>query len=257
MIAKSKTALVTGGSRGLGKDMVLSLARKGSNVIFTYNTNKEEADKVVHEVLSTGQSAIALPLDVSKSDAFDRFISRLTQHLQEQKGNPNIDYLINNAGFGAYDKITEASEASEATLDEMYAVHLKAPYLLTQKLFPWLNENGAIVNISSGLTRFSYEGYAPYAIMKGAVETLTQYMAKEFAIKKIRVNTLAPGAIATDFGGGAVRDNHDLNTAIAHQTALGRVGLADDIGSVVAFLCSDEAKWVNAQRLEVSGGIHI
>lgn len=254
MITKNKTALLTGGSRGLGKEMVLSLSERGLNVIFTYNTNKEEADKVVNEVLAKGQKAVAFQLDVSKSDTFDNFISQITEHLQENEGNSNIDYLINNAGFGAYGKITETSAE---TLDTMYAVHVKAPYLLAQKLFPLMNENGAIVNISSGLTRFTYEGYAPYAIMKGAVETLTKYMAKEFAIKKIRVNTVAPGAIETDFGGGAIRDNKDLNTMIANQTALGRVGLADDIGSVVSFLCSDDAKWINAQRLEVSGGIHI
>lgn len=257
MATKSKIALVTGGSRGLGKDMVLSLAKKGLNVIFTYNSNKIEADKVVDEVLSIGQKAIAYQLDVSKSDAFDAFdafVSQVSEHLQEHQASPNFDYLINNAGFGAYGKITETTEA---TLDQMYAVHLKAPYLLAQKLFPFINENGAIVNISSGLTRFTGGDFAAYAVMKGAVETLTKYMAKEFAIKKIRVNVLAPGAIETDFGGGNVRDNKEFNTLIASQTALGRVGLADDIGSVVAFLCSDDAKWVNAQRLEVSGGIHI
>ncbi|WP_269225047.1 SDR family NAD(P)-dependent oxidoreductase [Flavobacterium eburneipallidum] len=254
MTTKSKIALVTGGSRGLGKDMVLSLAKKGLNVIFTYNNNKIEADKVVAEVLAMGQKAIAYQLDVSKLNTFDAFVSQINEHLQEHEGNPNFDYLINNAGFGAYEKITETTEA---TLDQMYAVHLKAPYLLSQKLFPFMNENGAIVNISSGLTRFAYDGYAPYASMKGALETLTKYMAKEFTSKKIRVNVLAPGAIETDFGGGAVRDNKDLNAMIANQTALGRVGVVDDIGSVVAFLCSDDAKWVNAQRLEVSGGIHI
>lgn len=254
MTTKSKIAVVTGGSRGLGRDMVLNLAKKGLNVIFTYNTNKVEADKVVNEVLSLGQKAVAYPLDVSKSETFDDFVKNITNYLMEKRGNPNFDFLINNAGFGAYSKITETTET---TLDMMYAVHLKAPYLLSQKMFPFMNENGAIVNISSGLTRFAYDGYAPYAIMKGAVETLTKYTAKEFATKKIRVNTLAPGAIETDFGGGAVRDNKDLNIMIANQTALGRVGLADDIGSVVAFLCSDDAKWVNAQRLEVSGGIHI
>lgn len=254
MTTKSKIAVVTGGSRGLGRDMVLSLAKKGLNVIFTFNTNETEADKVISEVLKMGQKAIAYQLDVSKSDTFNAFISQLTDHLQEHEGNPNIDYLVNNAGFGSYGKIIQTSEE---TLDQMYAVHLKAPYLLTQKLFPFMNENGAIVNISSGLTRFAGGDFASYAVMKGAVETLTKYMAKEFAIKKIRANVLAPGAIETDFGGGNVRDNKEFNSLIAGQTALGRVGLADDIGGVVAFLCSDDAKWINAQRLEVSGGIHI
>jgi len=254
MATQRKIALVTGGSRGLGKDMVLSLAKKGLNLIFTYNSNKEEAKKVVNEVLSLGQKAIAYQLDVSKPESFDDFINKVTNHLIDQESNPNIDFLINNAGLGAYGKITETSEA---TLDLMYSIHLKAPYLLTQKLFPFINEGGAVVNISSGLTRFSYDGYAPYAIMKGAIDTLTKYMAKEFSSKKIRVNALAPGAIETDFGGGAVRDNKELNSMIATQTALGRVGLPDDIGSVIAFLCSDDAKWINAQRLEVSGGVHI
>ena len=254
MSTKSKIAVVTGGSRGLGREMVLNLAKKGLNVIFTYNTNKGEADKVIHEVIALGQKATAVQLDVSNSGSFDDFVKSTTNYLTENEGNHNFDYLINNAGFGAYEIVTETSEE---TLDTMYAVHVKAPYLLTQKLFPYLNLNGSVVNISSGLTRFTYDGYAPYAIMKGAVETLSKYMAKEFAIKKIRVNTVAPGAIETDFGGGAVRDNNELNAMIASQTALGRVGLPDDIGSVVAFLCSDDAKWINAQRLEVSGGIHI
>ncbi|WP_100612965.1 SDR family NAD(P)-dependent oxidoreductase [Confluentibacter lentus] len=254
MSTKSKIVLVTGGSRGLGRDMVLNLAKKGNNIIFTYNSNKDEADKVVNGVIALGQKAIAYPLDVRKSETFDDFVKKVTNHLIENEGTPNFDYLINNAGYGSYGKITETTEE---TLDTMYAVHLKAPYLLTQKLFPFINENGAIVNISSGLTRFTFGDFSSYAIMKSALETLSRYMAKEFAIKKIRVNTLAPGAIETDFGGGAVRDNKEYNNLIASQTALGRVGLPDDIGSVVSFLCSDDAKWINAQRLEVSGGIHI
>jgi len=254
MSTKTKTALVTGGSRGLGREMVLSLAKNGNNIIFTYNSNKVEADKVVNEVISLGKKAIAYQLDVSKSKTFESFILQVTNYLTENEGSPNFDYLINNAGFGAYGKI---SETAEETLDTMYAVHVKAPYLLTQKLFPFLNEKGAIVNISSGLARFSTGDFSAYAVMKGALETLSRYMAKEFAIKKIRVNTLAPGAIETDFGGGNVRDNKEYNNLIASQTALGRVGLPDDIGGVVSFLCSDDAKWINAQRLEVSGGIHI
>lgn len=254
MSTKSKIALVTGGSRGLGRDMVLSLAKNGNNIIFTYNSNKVEADKVIHEVIALGQKAIAFQLDVSKSETFDDFVKNITNHLMENEGTPNFDYLINNAGFGAYGKVTETSEK---TLNTMYAVHVKAPYLLTQKLFPFLHENGAIVNISSGLTRFTFGDFSSYAIMKSALETLSKYMAKEFAIKKIRVNTLAPGAIETDFGEGNVRDNKEYNNLIASQTALGRVGLPDDIGNVVAFLCSEDAKWINAQRLEVSGGIHI
>lgn len=195
----------------------------------------------------------AFQLDVSKVDSIEDTIKEITNHLQEKEGNPNFDILVNNAGLCVYAPITQTSEND---LDLMYAVHVKAPFLLSQKAFPFLNDGGSIINLSSGLTRFSNDGYAAYASMKGAIDTLTKYMAKEFSAKKIRVNVIAPGAIETDFGGG-VRDNQELNAMIANQTALGRVGLPEDIGSVVAFLVSDEAKWINAQRIEVSGGIHI
>lgn len=254
MTNKTKIALVTGGSRGLGRDMALSMARRGMDVIITYHSNGKEANKVVEEIVGMGQKATALQLDVTQHDSFEAFAGQVAQHLKGKGRDGTIDALVNNAGVGEYGRITETTAE---VLDNMYAIHLKAPYLLTQQLLPLINEGGAIVNISSGLARFSYDGYAPYAIMKGGVETLTRYMAKEFATKRIRVNTVAPGAIETDFHGGLVRDNKQLNAMIAGQTALGRVGLPDDIGSVVAFLCSDDAKWVNAQRIEVSGGIHI
>jgi NAD(P)-dependent dehydrogenase (short-subunit alcohol dehydrogenase family) len=250
----SKAALVTGGSRGLGKDMSLQLAKKGFDIILTYNSNANEATKVVDQITAMGKKAKAIQLDVSNAKNFDAFIENVKSSLINDFGIENIFALVNNAGISAY---TSIAETPEEVFDSMVNIHLKAPYFITQKLLPILCDGGSIVNISSGLTRFSYPNYAPYAIMKAAVESLTRYQAQEFGSRKIRVNTIAPGAIATDFGGGAVRDNKDLNAMIAGTTALGRVGLPDDVGSVVAFLCSDDAKWVNAQRIEISGGVHI
>jgi NAD(P)-dependent dehydrogenase (short-subunit alcohol dehydrogenase family) len=251
---KNKVALVTGGSRGLGKDMCLQLAKKGFNIILTYNSKATEAENVVAEISTLGRKAKAFQLDVGNAKSFDGFVKNVQSSLTTDFVTENIFALVNNAGVGAY---TSIAETSEEVFDSMVNIHLKAPYFITQKLLPIISEGGSIVNISSGLTRFSYNNYAPYAIMKAAIESLTRYQAQEFGAKKIRVNTVAPGAIATDFGGGSVRDNPDLNKMIAGMTALGRVGLPDDIGSVVAFLCSDDAKWINAQRIEVSGGVHI
>jgi NAD(P)-dependent dehydrogenase (short-subunit alcohol dehydrogenase family) len=250
----SKVALVTGGNRGLGKDMVTQLASKGFDIIFTYNKNAEEAQQVVDVVTAMGKKAKALQLNVADPKNFDAFVQQVQESLAKDFETEKINALVNNAGVGAY---TSYAETSEQVFDDMVNIHLKAPYFITQKLLSTLNDGGSIVNISSGLARFSYPNYAPYAIMKSAVESLTRYQAIELGSRKIRVNTVAPGAIATDFGGGAVRDNKDINNMIASSTALGRVGLPDDIGSVVAFLCSEDAKWVNAQRIEVSGGIHI
>jgi NAD(P)-dependent dehydrogenase (short-subunit alcohol dehydrogenase family) len=250
----SKVALVTGGSRGLGKDSAKQLANKGFDIIFTYNSNISEANMVVDEITAMGKRAKAIQLDVSNSKNFDSFIESVKSSLTNDFKTETIAALINNAGIGSY---TSIAETSEEVFDSMVNIHLKAPYFITQKLLPIISDGGTIVNISSGLTRFSYPNYAPYAIMKAAIESLTRYQAQELGSRRIRVNTIAPGAIATDFGGGAVRDNSELNAMIANNTALGRVGLPDDIGSVVAFLCSDDAKWVNAQRIEVAGGIHI
>lgn len=250
----SKVALVTGGSRGLGKDMCLQLAKKGFDIILTYNSNVNEAANVVSEISAMGKKAKAIQLDVSNVKGFDEFIHNISSALKHDFAGENIFALVNNAGIAAY---TSIAETSEEVFDSMVNIHLKAPYFLTQKLLPMISDGGSIVNISSGLARFSYPNYAPYAIMKAGIESLTRYQAQEFGRRKIRVNTVAPGAIATDFGGGAVRDNKDVNAMIANSTALGRVGLPDDIGSVVAFLCSDDAKWVNAQRIEVAGGVHI
>jgi NAD(P)-dependent dehydrogenase (short-subunit alcohol dehydrogenase family) len=249
-----KVALVTGGSRGLGRDMAIQLAKKGFDVIITYNSNAGAADHVTAEIAALGKKAISIQLDVADSKSFDAFVSQVKTSLRDDFNNGNLFALVNNAGIGTH---TSIADTSEEVFDNMVNIHLKAPYFITQKLLPILADGGAIVNISSGLARFSYPNYAPYAIMKAAVESLSRYQAMELGKRKIRVNTVAPGAIATDFGGGAVRDNADLNAMIANTTALGRVGLPDDIGSVVAFLCSDDAKWVNAQRIEVAGGVHI
>lgn len=250
----NKVALVTGGSRGLGKNMAIQLAKKGFDIILTYNSNVNEAAKVVDEITAMGKKAKAIQLDVANSKGFDAFVQSVKSSLTNDFKTENLFAIINNAGIGTY---TSIAETSEQVFDSMVNIHLKAPYFITQKLLSVICDGGSIVNISSGLTRFSYSNYAPYAIMKAAIESLTRYQSQEFGSRKIRVNTIAPGAIATDFGGGAVRDNKDLNAMIANTTALGRVGLPDDVGSVVAFLCSDDAKWVNAQRLEVAGGVHI
>ena len=250
----NKVALVTGGSRGLGKDMSLQLAKKGFDVILTYISRVNEASKVVDEITAMGKKAKAIQLDVANSNGFNEFVQNVKSALKNDFASDSIFALVNNAGIAAY---TSIAETSEEVFDSMVNIHLKAPYFITQKLLPIISDGGCIVNVSSGLARFSHPNYAPYAIMKAAIESLSRYQAQEFGRRKIRVNTIAPGAIATDFGGGAVRDNKDVNTMIANNTALGRVGLPDDIGSVVAFLCSDDAKWINAQRIEVSGGVHI
>lgn len=251
MNTKNKIALVTGGSRGLGKNMALAIAKKGIDVMLTYNSNKEAADNVVSEIQSLGQKAIAFQLDTSDTKSFDNFIKQSTSWLQEQTGSPNFDYLINNAGTALY---ALASETTEEQLDAIFNIHYKGVFFLTQKALPFINDGGSIINISSGLARMSYPGSSVYASMKGAVEVLTRYLTKELGPRKIRVNVVAPGAIETDFGGGRTRDNKEINDRIAGLTPLGRVGLPDDIGGVVAFLCTEDAGWINGQRIEVSGG---
>jgi NAD(P)-dependent dehydrogenase (short-subunit alcohol dehydrogenase family) len=251
MSTKNKIALITGGSRGLGKNMALALAKKGIDVIITYNTNKESADEVVAEIQSIGQRAVAFQLDTSNIKLFDGFIQQLTAYLAQQNGSQNIDFLINNAGTALYSPVTETTEEQ---MDTIFNIHYKGVFFLTQKVLPIMNDGGAIVNISSGLTRIIMPGSSVYGSIKTAIETLTRYLAKELGPRKIRANVVAPGAIETDFGGGRVRDNKELNDHIAGITALGRVGQPDDIGSVVAFLCTDDSWWINAQRIEVSGG---
>lgn len=251
MEKRNKIALITGGSRGLGRNMALAIARKGLDVIITYNANKEAADEVVAQVKSMGQNAAAFQLDASDISKFEAFANTLRGHLLSETGSENIDYLVNNAGTALYAPVLDTTPEQ---MDTIFNIHFKGVFFLTQQLLPLLNDGGGIVNISSGLTRIAMSGSSVYGSMKAAVETFTRYLAKELGERKIRANVIAPGAIATDFGGGRVRDNEALNAQIASVTALGRVGLPDDIGGVVAFLCSGEAFWVNAQRIEVSGG---
>jgi NAD(P)-dependent dehydrogenase (short-subunit alcohol dehydrogenase family) len=253
-IKNKKIALVTGGSRGLGKDMALNLAKKGLDVILTYNSKKEEADNVVNEIEKLGQKAVVIQLNVADASSFDLFFQKVSTALKDTFDTDKIDFLINNAGIGLHESF---STTTTDQFDNLVNIQFKGPFFLTQKALEVMNDGGGIVNISSGLTRFSFPGYSAYASMKGAMETLTKYQAKELGARKIRVNIVAPGAIETDFGGGAVRDNEQLNQQIASITALGRAGLPDDIGSVVAFLCTDDAKWVNGQRIEVSGGMNL
>lgn len=251
MSTKTKIALVTGGSRGLGRNMALAIAKKGIDVILTYHSNKEAANSVVAEIQSLGRKAVAFQLDTSNVVSFDSFVEQTTTYLKEKTGDSHFDFLINNAGTALYSPVTETTEQQ---LDDMFNIHYKGVFFLTQKFIPFLNEGGGIINISSGLARLTFPGSSVYASMKGAVEVFTRYLAKELGPQKIRANAVAPGAIETDFGGGRTRDNKEINTHIASLTALGRVGLPDDIGGVVAFLCTEDAYWINGQRLEVSGG---
>jgi NAD(P)-dependent dehydrogenase (short-subunit alcohol dehydrogenase family) len=247
----TRIALVTGGSRGLGRSSVLHLARRGVDVIFTYHSNEAEARAVAAQVEALGRKAVALRLDAGDSASFPAFAARVKDALAVTWRRERFDYLVNNAGNGVH---ASFAETTEAQFDQLVAVHLKGTFFLTQKLLPLIADGGRIVNTSSGLARFALPGYAAYAAMKGGVEVLTRYLAKELGARGIAVNTIAPGAIETDFGGGAVRDNAQLNAAIASQTALGRVGLPDDIGGAVAALLTDGTGWITAQRIEVSGG---
>lgn len=249
-----KIAIVTGGSRGLGKNMALSLAAKGVDVILTYNSKKAEADEVVAEIEKTGRKAASLQLDVSNSKSFQSFAGEVQSILKQKWNQDRFDFLVNNAGIGVHASLAETTEEQ---FDLLVNIQFKGVFFLTQSLLPLIADGGRIVNISTGLTRFALPGYAAYASMKGAIEVLTKYMAKELGPRKIAVNVVAPGAIETDFGGGAVRDNEKLNSFVASQTALGRVGLPEDIGGVIASLLSEENRWVNAQRIEASGGMFL
>ena len=250
-----RIALVTGGSRGLGRSAVLKLAEQGVDAILTYKSNEAEAHAVVQQVQALGRQAVALQLDAGDSKSFAAFAERVKATLASTWRRTDFDYLVNNAGMGV-DHATVA-ETTEEAFDLLFNVHLKGTFFLTQKLLPLIKDGGRIVNTSSGLARFALPGYAAYAAMKGGVEVLTRYLAKELGSRGISVNTIAPGAIATDFGGGRVRDNAQLNAFVASQTALGRAGLPDDIGNAVASLLTEPNGWINAQRIEVSGGMFI
>jgi NAD(P)-dependent dehydrogenase (short-subunit alcohol dehydrogenase family) len=247
----TKIALVTGSSRGLGKSTTLNLAKRGVNVIVTYHRNAEEAKNVVTEVEQLGAKAVALQLDTSNTKTFDSFVEQLKQALQNTWQTEQLDFLVNNAGIGMNKPFAETTEDD---FDQLMNTQVKGVFFLTQKLLPVIKDGGRIVNLSSGLARFTLPGYAAYASTKGAIEVLTRYLAKELGSRQITVNVVAPGAIETDFAGGAVRDNPEINKSIAAQIALGRAGVPDDIGGAIASLLSDENRWITGQRIEVSGG---
>ena len=247
-------ALITGGSRGLGKSMALHLAERGVDVVITYRSGVAEASAVVAAIEAKGGRAVALQLDVGDSSSFGAFAETLAAALQRHFAKGRFDFLVNNAGHGVHAAVADTTEAQ---FDELMAAHLKGPFFLTQRLLPLIADGGRIINISTGLTRFSFPGYAAYAAMKGGLEVLTRYLAKELGPRQITVNTIAPGAIATDFGGGAVRDNPQVGAFIASLSSLGRVGQPDDIGAAVAMLLAPNNGWINGQRIEVSGGIFL
>jgi NAD(P)-dependent dehydrogenase (short-subunit alcohol dehydrogenase family) len=250
----NKIALVTGASRGLGKEMALALAARGNDVIITYNTNREEAEKVAGMITSAGQKSAVIQFDAARFKELDAFIGRVRDALKQTWNTDKFDFLINNAGIGATIPIAQVTEEA---FDNLLNIHFKSVYFLTQKSLPLLNDNGAIVNVSSGTTRFCVPGYSVYSSLKGAVEVFTKYTAKEAGARGIRANIVAPGPIETDFNSAAIRNNPPMKAFLATQTPLGRVGEATDIGTVVAFLCSPESAWINGQRIEVSGGINL
>ncbi|MGE8335580.1 SDR family NAD(P)-dependent oxidoreductase [Pseudomonas laurylsulfatiphila] len=249
-----KIALITGASRGLGKNAALHLVAQGIDIIGTYNSRADEAQSLVAEIESLGGRAVMLQLDVARSEQFGAFASEVTKVLHSHFEREGFDFLINNAGIGLHANFVDTTVEQ---FDLLVNIQLKGPFFLTQSLLPLLNDGGRIINISSGLTRFSLPGHSAYAAMKGAMEVLTRYQAKELGARNIAVNILAPGAIETDFGGGAVRDNPGLNTLVANNTALGRAGLPDDIGAAIALLLAPGSQWINGQRIEASGGMFL
>lgn len=248
----TRIAIITGGSRGLGKSMALHLADHGVDSLFTYRTAASEAAEVVAQIEAKGRKAVALPLDVRQIGSYDAFVAEVVARLASVWQRTDFDYLVNNAGTGMHASFLETTEAQ---LDDMFATHLKSAFFLTQKLVPRMVDGGRVVNVSTGLARFAFPGYAAYATMKGGLEVLSRYMAKELGPRGIAVNVLAPGAIETDFGGGVVRDVPEVNRQIASMTAMGRVGLPDDIGGALAMLLSPENRWITGQRIEASGGM--
>ncbi len=248
---KQKVAIISGASRGLGRDMAINLAKEGVNIIFSYHSNETKAQEVISEIESIGQKAVAFSFDANNPKSAEDFLNKATNYLSEENGNPNFDFLINNAGTGTFNLVADTTEEQ---FDEMMNIHLKSVYFLTQAALPYLNEGGRIINVSSGLARFSLPGMSAYAVMKGAIEVFTRYLAKELGQRNITTNVIAPGAIATDFAGGSNKDEQKA-ALISSITALGRVGEAEDIGGIVAFLCSEKAGWINGQRIEASGGM--
>lgn len=249
----NRIALVTGGSRGLGRNTLTHLADRGVDAIFTYRVREDEANSLLAELAAKGRRAAAFRLDTGDASAFPAFAGAVARQLAEWQTD-RFDYLVNNAGASLHKSIVEMTEED---LDNIYRVNFKGVYFVTQSLLPLLRDGGRIINVSSGLTRFTNPGSSGYAAMKGALEVLTRYLARELADRQITVNTVAPGAIATDFSGGMVRDNPEINRMVAQMTALGRAGLPEDIGPMIASLLSDDNRWVTGQRIEVSGGMFL
>jgi NAD(P)-dependent dehydrogenase (short-subunit alcohol dehydrogenase family) len=249
-----KIALVTGGSRGLGRNIALALARNGADIILTYRQGREDGEAVAAEIAALGRKVALLRIDVADSTQFEGFATTLKDTLAETWQRDRFDFLINNAGI---DSSAPFAEMTEENFDRLYLVHFKGVYFLTQKLLPVIADGGAIVCTSTGLARFAIPGYSAYAAMKGAIEVFSRYLAKELGSRGIRSNVIAPGAIETDFTKSSFESHPEIRGFLASQTALGRVGVPDDIGGVVAFLCSEEGRWVNAQRLEASGGMFL
>lgn len=250
----NKIALITGGSRGLGKNTALRLAENGHDVIITYNTKKEEAQAVVSEAKALGRKAAALQLNIEDINALDVFMVQLIETLKQHWHTEKFDFLVNNAGVGA---TIPFPQATLQDFDRLMNIHYKGVFFLTQKCLPYLNNQGSVINLSSGTTRFVNPGYSIYASMKGAIEVLTRYLAKELGPRGISVNVVAPGPVETDFNNAGIRNNPELKTRLSSITALGRVGEANDIGGIIAFLCSPDGHWINGQRIEASGGINL
>ncbi len=253
-MSTNKIALITGGSRGLGRDMATTLAKKGHDVIITYNSNREMAESVVAEIENLGQNAATLQLDVSHFESLPGFLQRISRLLKDKWHTDKLDFLVNNAGIGAtipFENVTEND------FNKFMTIHFKSVYFLTQQALSIINDNGRIINISTGTTRFCVPGYSIYASMKGAVEVFTRYLAKDVGVRGITANVVAPGPIETDFNNAAIRNNPGRKEMMASLAALKRIGQADDIGGVIAFLCSEDARWITGQRIEVSGGINL
>jgi NAD(P)-dependent dehydrogenase (short-subunit alcohol dehydrogenase family) len=250
----NKIALITGGSRGLGKEMALRLAENGRNIVITYASQKEAAEKVIKEIDPTGKQAASLHFDANEVSALGNFVSDFQRTIQQKWNVSKFDFLINNAGIGA---TIPFEKATEEEFDRFMNIHLKSVYFLTQQLLPFINDHGRIINVSSGTTKYSVPGYSIYASMKGAIETFTRYLAKEVGSRGITANVIAPGPVETDFNNGGNRDNPERKKMMASRAALGRVGLAKDIGGVIAFLCSEDGGWIDGQRIEVSGGLNL
>jgi len=251
---QNKIAIITGGSRGLGKEMAFALAKNGNDIIITYNKNENLAKQVVEEINRLGQKAAAFPFDAENFSSLSSFIEKVKQTLKQTFQQEQFHFLVNNAGIGATIPIQQATEQD---FDRFLNVHFKSIYFLTQGLLPVMAEGGSIINISTGTTRFCVPGYSIYSSMKSAIETFTKYVAKEYGQRGIRANVVAPGPVETDFNEAAIRNSPQMKSFLSSLSPLNRVGYSDDIGGVVAFLCSDQARWINGQRIEVSGGINL